>query len=151
MEELLERMRAEIELTEEHVQTPKRGVYGENKTIASSLHTDSERKMRCAYCNDSHPSENCQAIQDAKTRKTLLVKHARCFKCLKKNHTAFSGRSQDNCKGCGGHHHVSICNKNSSGETPRFKQPNLVQEHNLLKEGEQSALNVVSRSNNYGD
>ena len=106
--------------------------------------------MRCAYCNDSHPSENCQAIQGAKTRRTLLVKYARCFKCLKKNHRAFNCRSQDNCKCCGGHHHVSICNKNSSGETPRRNKPNQVQDNNLLKGDKQSALNVVSKSLHMG-
>lgn len=43
-----------------------------------------------------------------KSRKYLLIKHARC---LRKNRRSFECKSKENvCKTCGGPHHIFICN-----------------------------------------
>ena len=39
-----------------------------------------------AFCLGKHAHENCQRVEDAKERKSIVLRFARCFKCMKKGH-----------------------------------------------------------------
>ncbi|XP_048583524.1 uncharacterized protein LOC125563014 [Nematostella vectensis] len=121
MEELLEQIKAEVELREEHkvsAGTNKKPQEGTAvKSSASSL-VVSNGQGTCVYCQGKHSSEKCEEIKLPGERKKLLIRYAICFRCLRKNHRSFDCRSKDNkCKGCGGAHHVSICERNEAKQT----------------------------------
>ena len=47
-------------------------------------------------------------------RRAILRKKGKCFLCLKSGHIIKYCDSQHKCQKCGGHHHVSICEKNAN-------------------------------------
>ena len=80
------------------------------------LARNTNNKHRCAYCLKEHEEIECQGITNIKERKNLIMKYGRCFICLQKGHRSFECRSSVFCKDCGGKHHNSICDKETSAE-----------------------------------
>ena len=56
-------------------------------------------------------------MTDITARRAILRKKGKCFLCLRSGHIIKHCDSQYKCQKCGGHHHVSICEKNT------FKPP----------------------------
>ena len=56
-------------------------------------------------------------MTDIAARRAILRKKGKCFLCLKSGHIIKYCDSQHKCQKCGGHHHVSICEKNAN-KTP---------------------------------
>ena len=76
----------------------------------TALHTRQEME-NCAFCLGRHSHENCRKVKDVGVRKSILVKFARCFKCLQKGHRARDCKLSELCKSCGQSRHISICEK----------------------------------------
>ncbi|XP_032235994.2 uncharacterized protein LOC116617405 [Nematostella vectensis] len=94
-------------------------------TSGSALFVQANGQRTCVNCLGKHKSENCEKFKSPGERKKLLVKYARCFRCLRKNHRSYECKSKDsNCKGCAGAHHVSICEygNQASGQTETPQQ-----------------------------
>ena len=53
-------------------------------------------------------------MTDIAARRAILRKKGKCFLCLKSGHIIKYCDSQHKCQKCGGHHHVSICEKNAN-------------------------------------
>ena len=53
-------------------------------------------------------------MTDIAAPRAILRKKGKCFLCLKSGHIIKYCDSQHKCQKCGCHHHVSICEKNSS-------------------------------------
>ena len=68
----------------------------------------------CSYCSKQHTSASCPNVTDIAARRAILRKKGKCFLCLKSGHIIKHCDSQRRCQKCGGHHHVSICEKNAS-------------------------------------
>ena len=93
----------------------------------STLHVGGQHDARisCSYCNGTHPSKQCRVVPDIFTRKGILQKGYKYFKCLRPSHTVRNCTSTVHCQICGGRHHISICFKGSSNfqkATP-FRKP----------------------------
>ena len=88
---------------------------------ASALLTGKKEDRKCTYCSKDYDEENCQEVRDITERKNVLLRHAKCFSCLRSGHRMFKWRSHIDykiCKKSG--HRVSIC--------PRLSAPSAVQE-----------------------
>ncbi|XP_032218797.1 uncharacterized protein LOC116601971 [Nematostella vectensis] len=108
MERLLAEIRAEVELREEH------------KPISSEA---SNKKPQDGMQRQTSGSALFVEANGQGERKKILVKYARCFRCLRKNHRSYECKSKDsNCKGCAGAHHLSICENQASGQTETPQQ-----------------------------
>ena len=79
---------------------------------------------RCIFCGKQNYSVYCENVTRPETRKDILFKERRCFRCFKKNHMSSECFSNILCSGCKGKHHRSVCtyqnnsleqNKNNSG------------------------------------
>ena len=125
IEEILEIIRSEVEAKEfsEKVAASKptekpvsprprqKHVQGTTRSFAAKVE---KGPPTCVFCNEQHLSINCSKITDVKERKTLIQKAKFCFCCLKPGHQAKT--CDKNCRKCGGHHHQTICFRNSSVE-----------------------------------
>ena len=125
IEEILEIIRSEVEAKEfsEKVAASKptekpvsprprqKHVQGTTRSFAAKVE---KGPPTCVFCNEQHLSINCSKITDVKERKTLIQKAKICFCCLKPGHQAKT--CDKNCRKCGGHHHQTICFRNSSVE-----------------------------------
>lgn len=47
-----------------------------------------QHKENCAFCLGKHNHEDCPTVKDIKQRKSIVIRFARCFKCMKKGHRA---------------------------------------------------------------
>ncbi|XP_048589498.1 uncharacterized protein LOC125573176 [Nematostella vectensis] len=95
----------------------------QRQTRGSALFVEANGQGTCVFCLGKHKSENCENFKSPGERKNILVKYARCFRCLRKNHRSYECRSKDsNCKGCAGAHHLSICENQASGQTETPQQ-----------------------------
>ena len=98
MDEMLEAFSKELELREDHEHAvsaiagprdQKPGIFRRRDsrtrgaTGNTTLHTRQEME-NCAFCLGRHSHENCRKVKDVSVRKSILVKFARCFKCLQK-------------------------------------------------------------------
>ena len=86
-----------------------------------------DARISWSYCNGTHPSKQSRVVPDIFTRKGILQKGYKCFKCLRPSHTVRNCTSTVNCQICGGRHHISICFKGSSNfqkATPSRKSYN---------------------------
>ena len=128
MGDLLKVLSQEIELREEHYQAMSFKNKADNNkatghsrrsgdtTTSALFAAKAEDKGNYVFCLENHASENCAKVKDSKTRKAVLIRYARCFKCLRRNHRAWECRSKDgNCKKCrSGNHHLSLCDNQRS-------------------------------------
>ena len=91
MEQMLQAFLKELELREDHFHATSSSKVGRDNHMkggtANALHTKQDN-TNCAFCLGKHASENCQRIKGSKERKSILMKYARCFKCMKKGHRA---------------------------------------------------------------
>ena len=71
----------------------------------------------CSYCAKQHTSASCPIVTDIAARRAILRRKGKCFLCLRSGHIIKHCDSQYKCQRCGGHHNVSICEKNT------FKPP----------------------------
>ncbi|XP_028415550.1 uncharacterized protein LOC114538622 [Dendronephthya gigantea] len=53
-------------------------------------------------------------VTDRAARRAILRKKGKCFLCLRSGHIIKHCDSHYKCQKCGGHHHLSICEKNDS-------------------------------------
>ena len=67
----------------------------------------------CSYCAKQHTSASCPIVTDIAARRAILRRKGKCFLCLRSGHIIKHCDSQYKCQKCGGHHHVSICEKNT--------------------------------------
>ena len=125
MEEMLEAFSKELEIWEDNEyavsasvgpRDQKQGVfrYRDSRTRSpagnTTLYTRQEME-NCAFSLGRHAHENCRKLTDVSVRKSILVKFARCFKCLQKGHRARDCMLSELCKSCGQCHHTSFCDK----------------------------------------
>ena len=125
MDEMLEAFFKELELREDYEHAvsaiagprdQKPGIFRHRDSRTrgaagnTTLHTRQEIE-NCAFCLGRHYYENCRKVKDVSARKNILVKFARCFKCLQKGHRARDCKLSKLCKGCVKSHHISICDK----------------------------------------
>ena len=125
MDEMLEAFSKELELREDHEHAvsaiagprdQKSGVFRHRDsrtrgaTGNTTLHTRQEMENSAFYLG-RHSHENCRKVKDVSVRKSILVKFARCFKCLQLGHRARDCTLSKLCKSCGQGHHISICDK----------------------------------------
>ena len=68
----------------------------------------------CSYCSKQHTSASCPIVTDVAARRAILRKKGKCFLCLRSGHIIKHCDSQYKCQKCGGHHHLSICEKNAN-------------------------------------
>eukprot|EP00794_Sanderia_malayensis_P019568 gene19567-biopygen14529 len=69
-------------------------------------------KKECVFClEEDHAPEDCQKVKDISERKGILIKFARCFKCLNSGHRSFQCHTKTSCKSYQGKHHAAICFK----------------------------------------
>ena len=68
----------------------------------------------CSYCSKQHTSASCPIVTDVAARRAILRKKGKCFLCLRSGHIIKHCDSQYKCQKCGGHHHISICEKNAN-------------------------------------
>ena len=81
---------------------------GQDNTTAAALVANQDKKS-CAFCLKNHPHEDCDGVQDPKTRKTLVLKYGRCFLCLVKGHRASNCSSKIKCCNCKCQSSASCC------------------------------------------
>ena len=79
-------------------------------------------KENCAFCLGKHNHEDCPTVKDIKQRKSIVVRFARCFKCMKKGHRARECKSKLMCKKCGRGHHISLCEVQVTQQLPSDSQ-----------------------------
>jgi hypothetical protein len=91
VENLLQPLKREIELREEHREPERKGSrefverssWKRSPSSAQALLTKS-RVEACAFCLGIHRHEDCNRVNSKEKRKELLVKYSRCFNCLRK-------------------------------------------------------------------
>eukprot|EP00731_Ephydatia_muelleri_P025526 Em0017g609a len=140
-----------LKLIEEEVQARERtsacAAYGSRQTkelpTGAALLVDTP-SPHCCFCQQQHPSQNCQTVTGVESRRESLQRTGRCFVCLGKGHISRNCRSRIKCLSCKGRHHVAVCSsklgpraestancsnagsENSSGlniKAPSFKSP----------------------------
>ena len=124
---LLDRLRQEVDLREEHkaqgtgrsrTGTKPEHSGGLRNTTGGALYTRAQREG-CAFCQANHPHEDCRRELDIRKRRTLLRKFSRCFNCLRKGHKARECTDTSiKCKHCNGKHHTTMCVVGSQEYTP---------------------------------
>ncbi len=87
----------------------------------------------CAFCDEEHLSEDFGTFKGVNERKTVLIKQARCFSCLKKGHRSFKCRFKVDCKICKGKHHCAICPTLATSKevTPQPSAPSFASHRSL--------------------
>ena len=65
----------------------------------------------CVYCDQNHDPSRCSMITDVERRREILLRHGRCYICLKARHISRYCRSNLRCVKCQRRHHVSICDQ----------------------------------------
>ena len=138
MSEMLQALGTELDIREQHVSLFSSGnnpTLGEREKLESRarraqpttgsalLVKQDGGKRKCTFCHGDHGEASCNAVEDPKERKKIVLKQGRCFICLSKGHRAFECRFKALCKLCKqAKHHVSLCsgsiNVNSPAETP---------------------------------
>ena len=132
VEQLLQAFLKELDLREDHFHaTSSSKVVRDNHMkggTANALHTKQDN-TNCAFCLGKHASENCQRIKDSKERKSIVMKYARCFKCIKKGHRARDCKVNVLCSKCGQEgHHVSLCERQERQLSPQANEFQVLRE-----------------------
>ena len=106
MGDLLKVPSQETELREEHYQATSSKNKADNikatghsrrsgdNTTSALFAAKAEDKGNCVFCLGNHVSDNCIKVKDSKTRKAVLIRYARCLKCLRKNHIGLGSVDQ---------------------------------------------------------
>ncbi|KAJ6221895.1 hypothetical protein RDWZM_000440 [Blomia tropicalis] len=98
---------AKLDITEEKTDVAESKINGDIVQVNS----DKKIKLKCAFCNGGHLSEDCPKYS-INQRPNLLNKFQRCLRCLKyikRKHETKSCSAR--CKFCNRGHHASICVK----------------------------------------
>ena len=81
-------------------------------------------EQRCIFCSNHHNSWYCNTVSRPETRKDILRKGNRCFRCFKRNHVSSECRSGIICSNCRGNHNKAICtfrnNNYRNNNNPRY-------------------------------
>ena len=116
MEQMLEAFLKELELREDHhfamsSKSQNKRDWNEDRMKGGTVNAlfTKQDKENCAFCLGKHNHEDCPTVKDIKQRKSIVVRFARCFKCMKKGHRARECKSKVMCKKCGQGHHISLC------------------------------------------
>ena len=116
MEQMLEAFLKELELREDHhfamsSNFQNKRDWNEDRMKGGTVNAlfTKQDKENCAFCLGKHYHEDCPTVKDIKQRKSIVVRFARCFKCMKKGHRARECKSKVMCKKCGQGHHISLC------------------------------------------
>lgn len=86
----------------------------------STLYTGAPEQLKCFFCIGSQTAGRCVTVTNVATRRQILRKQGRCFRCLKRNHMAKTCPNAYSCVKCGGSHNVAIC----SGERQQKAEMN---------------------------
>ena len=116
MEQMLQAFLKELELKEDHYLTmssksQNKCDWNEDRMkggTANALFTKQD-KENCAFCLGKHNHEDCPTVKNIKQCKSIALRFARCFKCMKKGHRARECKSKVMCNRCGQGHHISFC------------------------------------------
>lgn len=102
------------------------------QSTGASLLTGAAATPKCCFCQQNHPSQECQSVTDLETRRSSLRKNGRCFVCLRRGHISRTCNSKIKCQKCKGRHHAAVYPENSS---PAVDRPNqsVVPSLNLLR------------------
>ena len=137
MNEMLQALGTELDIREQHVslfssgnpsmgereKIEVRGRQAQPMTSSALLVKQDGGKKKCTFCYGEHGEASCNAVQDPKEHKKIVVKPGRCFICLSKGHRAFECRFKLLCMLCKqAKYHVSLrigsTNANSPAEMP---------------------------------
>ena len=144
VDDLLDELRTEVELREEH---SRNGARNEKRTprddarpiTASTLTTTAN--LFCAFCKGNHAHHHCKEVTSVSHRKQLIRKYGRCFICMQRGHKATNCTSKYSCAVCKGRHHISIC------ESPREKEQATPREQvNSIESSVSPSLHVAFHS-----
>ena len=119
-EELETQERISIESSSSHeedfstanLHTQSRGPKQHNQKSGSNDHP--RKGAGCVYCGGNHIPGKCPNVTDIQSRVNILRKKGTCFICFQKGHIAPKCKTPYQCKKCGGRHHVSICDAEST-------------------------------------
>jgi hypothetical protein len=78
---------------------------------AKTNHPNKTYTPTCAFCKDSHYSNDCFKIKDKAKRYEIAKRDRLCFNCLRGNHSIQNCRSLYKCRSCSGKHHTALCMK----------------------------------------
>ena len=150
MERMLKAFLKELELREDHFHAMI------SKSVHFNKHDGRDNRMKgatanalftqqdtgnCAFCLGKHAHENCQRVKDPKERKSIVLRFARCFKCMKKGHRDRECRVNVLCNNCGqAGHHISLCEGKIMQSLPS------VTEFQILPDGQDANPIVTSSS-----
>ena len=133
MQEILQAFEKELELRQGHDAVATRNerdhagyvsrktTGGQDNMTAAILVADQDKKS-CAFRLKNHPHQECDGVQDPKTRKTLVLKYGRYFLCLVKGHRASNCSSKIKCRNCNQAHHVALCVASLRDELTRMSK-----------------------------
>ena len=113
LNELIQNLKAEIELREKHqnLRPPRKDwpLKDGRRPPGTGNNLFTKFANQCAFCRGDHPHEKCTRVTDLKERKNIIRKYARCFNCLKKGHRSRDCRSNVKCQLCRGPHNTALC------------------------------------------
>lgn len=115
--------------------------------------------IQCAYCRKSHYSASCEQFRDIDTRKNILKRDGRCFRCLGRGHRAQECDSSKRCRKCHGGRHQSICTAREPlkipadaspvKQDPKKSEPTKQSDQKINVEHEVTMVNRNSPKNNH--
>ena len=110
----------EQSITSSHIQKhPVKGIPPTSSTFFNHF----EQSSHCVYCGQAHLSSSCTMVTEVSAKREVLRRSGRCYICLKKHHISRDCCSKANCSNCQGHHHTSICPRNSQSLNNTYTIP----------------------------
>ena len=89
--------------------------------------TETEKQIRCYFCDKNRFSNECKEITDVKDRRANLRQANRCFHCLQKGHFSKGCQAKTKCYNCKGSHNTALCSQdahNSNASSSKKHEPN---------------------------
>lgn len=103
----------------------------QHQSTTAALLASQNKELSCTFCLKKHAHKECQEVKDPQTRKTLIRKYGRCFKCLAKGHRASNCSVVSKCKLCSAGHHTALCTGQiNKDDKPINNDPKIVDESN---------------------